>query len=141
MGVINMAHGEFIMIGAYTGYVVQQFIPNYTVDHRRAAAGLRRAFLAGVAMERLVIRWLYTGRWKRCWRPSASPSRCSRSRNIFGTQARPLTRRLAGDGAWVLNDVSRSAISASRSSFSPLFFLVLCCSFSTARGSGWRCGR
>jgi ABC-type branched-subunit amino acid transport system permease subunit len=23
MGVINMAHGEFIMIGAYTGYVVQ----------------------------------------------------------------------------------------------------------------------
>jgi branched-subunit amino acid ABC-type transport system permease component len=32
MGVINMAHGEFIMIGAYTGYVVQQFIPNYTVS-------------------------------------------------------------------------------------------------------------
>ena len=28
MGVINMAHGEFIMMGAYTGYVVQQFIPN-----------------------------------------------------------------------------------------------------------------
>jgi hypothetical protein len=32
MGVINMAHGEFIMIGAYTGYVVQQFIPNYTLS-------------------------------------------------------------------------------------------------------------
>ncbi|MEO1612927.1 MAG: urea ABC transporter permease subunit UrtB, partial [Pseudomonadota bacterium] len=27
MGVINMAHGEFIMMGAYTGYVVQLFIP------------------------------------------------------------------------------------------------------------------
>jgi branched-subunit amino acid ABC-type transport system permease component len=26
MGVINMAHGEFIMMGAYTGYVVQQFV-------------------------------------------------------------------------------------------------------------------
>ena len=34
MGVINMAHGEFIMMGAYTGYVVQQFIPDHTlVDH------------------------------------------------------------------------------------------------------------
>jgi urea transport system permease protein len=32
MGVINMAHGEFIMMGAYTGYVVQQFIPNHTVS-------------------------------------------------------------------------------------------------------------
>jgi urea transport system permease protein len=32
MGVINMAHGEFIMIGAYTGYVVQQFIPDYTMS-------------------------------------------------------------------------------------------------------------
>jgi urea transport system permease protein len=28
MGVINMAHGEFIMIGAYTGYVVQTLVPN-----------------------------------------------------------------------------------------------------------------
>lgn len=26
MGVINMAHGEFIMIGAYTAYVVQNFL-------------------------------------------------------------------------------------------------------------------
>ena len=32
MGVINMAHGEFIMMGAYTGYVVQQFIPDHTVS-------------------------------------------------------------------------------------------------------------
>ena len=30
MGVINMAHGEFIMMGAYTGYVVQQIIPDHT---------------------------------------------------------------------------------------------------------------
>ncbi|MGH1538053.1 MAG: ABC transporter permease subunit, partial [Gammaproteobacteria bacterium] len=26
MGVINMAHGEFIMLGAYTTYVFQQFL-------------------------------------------------------------------------------------------------------------------
>ncbi|KKK71697.1 hypothetical protein LCGC14_2911320, partial [marine sediment metagenome] len=30
MGVINMAHGEFITMGAYTGYLVQQIIPDYT---------------------------------------------------------------------------------------------------------------
>ena len=28
MGVINMAHGEFITMGAYTGFVVQQFVPD-----------------------------------------------------------------------------------------------------------------
>jgi urea transport system permease protein len=32
MGVINMAHGEFIMIGAYTGYVVQTLVPNETAS-------------------------------------------------------------------------------------------------------------
>ena len=32
MRVINMAHGEFIMMGAYTGYVVQQYIPNHTIS-------------------------------------------------------------------------------------------------------------
>ena len=29
MGVINMAHGELMMIGAYTVYVVQQLMPNH----------------------------------------------------------------------------------------------------------------
>ncbi len=29
MGVINMAHGELIMLGAYTAYVVQLIMPNY----------------------------------------------------------------------------------------------------------------
>ena len=60
MGVINMAHGEFIMMGAYTGFVVQQIIPDYTLS---IIVALPLAFVvtfgAGVAMERLVIRWLY----------------------------------------------------------------------------------
>ncbi len=55
MGVINMAHGEFIMMGAYTGYVVQQFIPNYTVSIFVALPlAFAVTFVAGVVMERLV---------------------------------------------------------------------------------------
>ncbi|MEM6467521.1 MAG: urea ABC transporter permease subunit UrtB, partial [Pseudomonadota bacterium] len=60
MGVINMAHGEFIMMGAYTGYVVQLFVPDYTLSILIALPlAFAITFGAGVAMERLVIRWLY----------------------------------------------------------------------------------
>jgi urea transport system permease protein len=60
MGVINMAHGEFIMIGAYTGYVVQTLVPNETASLAIAIPlAFVVTFMAGVAMERLVIRWLY----------------------------------------------------------------------------------
>ncbi|WP_420411671.1 urea ABC transporter permease subunit UrtB [Roseibium sp.] len=65
MGVINMAHGEMVMIGAYVTFVVQELI-------RTSAPGLFEyslfialplAFLAsgcvGIAIERGVIRWLY----------------------------------------------------------------------------------
>ncbi len=60
MGVINMAHGEFIMMGAYTGYVVQQLIPTHTrLDPVAVPLAFAVTFAAGVALERLVIRWLY----------------------------------------------------------------------------------
>ncbi|MEP4031465.1 urea ABC transporter permease subunit UrtB [Roseibium polysiphoniae] len=65
MGVINMAHGEMVMIGAYVTFVVQELI-------RSSAPGLFEyslfialplAFLVsgaiGVGIERGVIRWLY----------------------------------------------------------------------------------
>ncbi|MGE3176265.1 MAG: urea ABC transporter permease subunit UrtB, partial [Vicinamibacterales bacterium] len=61
MGVINMAHGELIMLGAYTTYVVQQVWP----DHLEAsiAIAVPAAFLvsglAGVILERSIIRFLY----------------------------------------------------------------------------------
>ncbi len=61
MGVINMAHGELIMLGAYTTYVIQQWLPNqleYSLVIAVPAAFLV-AGLVGIAIERGVIRWLY----------------------------------------------------------------------------------
>ena len=65
MGVINMAHGEMLMIGAYTTFVVQEIFRAYMpglVDFYVLFA-IPAAFLmagaVGVAMERGVIRFLY----------------------------------------------------------------------------------
>ena len=61
MGVINMAHGEFIMLGAYTTFVIQQWIPPTSVWS--LFISIPAAFLvsgfAGIILERLVIRHLY----------------------------------------------------------------------------------
>jgi urea transport system permease protein len=65
MGVINMAHGELIMIGAYTTYVVQNLfrahLPGAFDGYLLLAvpASFAVAGLVGVALERTVIRWLY----------------------------------------------------------------------------------
>ncbi|WPB56202.1 urea ABC transporter permease subunit UrtB [Xylophilus sp. GOD-11R] len=65
MGVINMAHGELMMIGAYATYVVQGLFQKYlpgAFDWYLVAA-VPAAFLAsalvGAALERGVIRFLY----------------------------------------------------------------------------------
>ncbi len=65
MGVINMAHGELMMIGAYATYVVQNIFKAHLpglFDYYIVAA-IPVAFLAsalvGAAMERSVIRFLY----------------------------------------------------------------------------------
>lgn len=61
MGVINMAHGELIMLGAYTTWFIQQLFPgavNYSLILAVPAAFLVSG-TAGVLIERTVIRHLY----------------------------------------------------------------------------------
>jgi urea transport system permease protein len=107
MGVINMAHGEFIMMGAYTGYVVQQLIPNHTASIAVAIPlAFAVTFAAGVALERLVIRWLYNRPLETLLATfGISIALQQLFKNIFGTQARPLTSPDWLGGAWVMNDV------------------------------------
>lgn len=61
MGVINMAHGELIMLGAYTTYAVQIWLPGLIEYSVLIAIPL--AFLvsgtAGILIERGIIRFLY----------------------------------------------------------------------------------
>jgi urea transport system permease protein len=65
MGVINMAHGEMVMLGAYTTFVVQEAIRAYAPGLFGASLfiAVPLAFLVsgavGVAVERLLIRFLY----------------------------------------------------------------------------------
>jgi urea transport system permease protein len=65
MGVINMAHGEMVMLGAYTTFVVQEVIRGsapFLFDYSLAVA-IPLAFAVaggiGILIERTIIRFLY----------------------------------------------------------------------------------
>ena len=93
MGVINMAHGELMMLGAYTTYVVQQAMPNHIgVVHPGgdSSSVLRRGTgrRADGARDHSIS--LRTDRWRPCSRPSASASSCSnRSGLLFRRSTGP----------------------------------------------------
>lgn len=65
IGVINMAHGEFLMIGAYATYLVQEFFRSHlpsAIDWYPAAAvpaSFLAAAAAGFILERGILRFLY----------------------------------------------------------------------------------
>jgi urea transport system permease protein len=65
MGVINMAHGEMVMIGAYVTFVVQQFIRSSFpgLSDYSLVIAVPAAFIVagaiGVLIERTIIRFLY----------------------------------------------------------------------------------
>jgi len=128
MGVINMAHGEFIMIGAYTGYVVQTLVPDYTLSIAIAIPlAFAVTFAGGVAMERLVIRWLYHRPLETLLATfGISIALQQIVRQIFGTQARPLTPPDWLAGSVSLNDVvSISSIRVAIFLLGAVFFVTL----------------
>ncbi|MEM9317521.1 MAG: urea ABC transporter permease subunit UrtB [Pseudomonadota bacterium] len=128
MGVINMAHGEFIMIGAYTGFVVQSIIPNETAS---IAVAIPLAFVVtfavGVAMERLVIRWLYHRPLETLLATfGISLALQQIVRQIFGPLTQPLTPPDWLAGSVELNDVvSISSIRIAIFILGAIFFVVL----------------
>ena len=107
MGVINMAHGELMMIGAYTAYVVQQLMPTHLAAS--ILISIPTAFvvsgLVGIAIERGVVRFLY-GRPLETLLATFGISLFLQQlvRSIFS----PLNRSVATpefmSGQWVIND-------------------------------------
>lgn len=65
IGVINMAHGEFLMIGAYAAYVAQTVFQRYAPGAfdwyplLAVPASFAAAALVGLLIERLILRHLY----------------------------------------------------------------------------------
>ena len=61
MGVINMAHGEMIMLGAYCSWAMQQVLPQSTAAALLLSIPVAFVFtgLVGIFIERTVIRFLY----------------------------------------------------------------------------------
>jgi urea transport system permease protein len=134
MGVINMAHGEMVMIGAYTTYVVQELIRactpglfGWSAGRRHPARLPRRRRWSASRIERSVIRFLY-GRpletLLATWGLSPDPA-AGRAHDL-----RRDTTREVGTPAWMCGG-DRSARRRSPSAWNRMCIIVF-----AARGAG-----
>jgi len=108
MGVINMAHGELMMIGAYTTYVVQLIMPEQIGLSIMVAipAAFIVSGLVGIAIERSVIQHLY-GRPLETLLATFGVSLILQQtvRSIFSPLNRSVETPQWMSGAWQINDV------------------------------------
>jgi urea transport system permease protein len=108
MGVINMAHGELMMLGAYSVYVVQQLLPNAIGSSLLIAIPVAFvvAGLVGVVIERGVVRFLY-GRPLETLLATFGISLVLQQlvRDIFSPNNRPVQTPEWMAGSWQVNEV------------------------------------
>jgi len=107
MGVINMAHGELMMLGAYTTYVIQQLLPEslgVSIFLAIPAAFMISA-LAGLVIERGLIRFLY-GRPLETLLATFGVSLILQQavRSIFSPLNRSVATPAWMSGSWQIND-------------------------------------
>ena len=122
MGVINLAHGELIMLGAYTTYVVQQTFPNSIEVSLLIAvpAAFIVSGLFGIAIERGIIRFLY-GRPLETLLATFGISLILQQlvRTVFSPQNRPVSNPDWMSGQWQLNEVLAF-------NYNRLYILIFC---------------
>ncbi|HIF74775.1 MAG TPA: urea ABC transporter permease subunit UrtB [Porticoccaceae bacterium] len=122
MGVINMAHGELIMLGAYTTYVVQQAFPDSIGMSLFIAipAAFLVSGLFGILIERGIIRFLY-GRPLETLLATFGISLILQQlvRSVFSPQNRQVSNPEWMSGQWQINEVL--ALTYNR-----LYILIFC---------------
>jgi urea transport system permease protein len=107
MGVINMAHGELMMLGAYTAYCVQLMMPNHIGASVLVAIPL--AFLVsgavGILIERGLVRFLY-GRPLETLLATFGVSLVLQQivRDMFSANNRPVETPQWMSGSWQINE-------------------------------------
>lgn len=108
MGVINMAHGELMMLGAYSVYVVQQLLPNAIGSSLLISIPVAFivAGLVGVLIERGVVRFLY-GRPLETLLATFGISLILQQlvRDVFSPNNRPVQTPEWMAGSWQVNEV------------------------------------